>query len=349
MATKEEVEELRRGGGKGRLEGDGDGNGSGGGEDMKESMEIGRPLLPAELELLRLQSQAQSQSKEKPEDEVKQEEIISDNHWPSPSHDPRNLEFRTVMEQFFESCRLIHSALMSAIAIAMGLESGFFDPYVRRGDNTLRLLHYPGVARSAFSSSSSPSSSSTNGAGTGGAAGGKDVNVRCRAGEHTDYGSVTLLFQDQRGGLQVKGRRAKREKGNEAGNDKEDEEYWMDVHPIPGTIVVNAGDLLARWSNGSIRSTLHRVVEPPPCPLPPGEQQDQVQKHNPKESNNHEQNNNEFFHPARYSIAYFCNPDFDRWIEALPGTWEEEMGRGGKKFEGINSGEYLVGRLSATY
>ena len=98
---------------------------------------------------------------------------------------------------------------------------------------------------------------------------------------------------------------------------------WLDVTPIEGTVVVNAGDLLAIWSNDMIRSTLHRVVEPP------------------LDGKDVEE------YPARYSIAYFCNPDYDKMIEALPGTWENS--KEGKKYAGINSGEYLVQRLSATY
>lgn len=62
-----------------------------------------------------------------------------------------------------------------------------------------------------------------------------------------DYGSITLLFQDNRGGLQVKSPTGQ----------------FIDATPIEGTIVVNAGDLLARWSNDTIKSTIHRVVEPP--------------------------------------------------------------------------------------
>lgn len=69
----------------------------------------------------------------------------------------------------------------------------------------LRLLHYPAVA-----------------------AGGFEGGKRMRAGAHSDYGSVTFLFQDQRGGLQV-------EKADGSGG-------WMDVVPREGTIVVNAGD-----------------------------------------------------------------------------------------------------------
>lgn len=62
-----------------------------------------------------------------------------------------------------------------------------------------------------------------------------------------DYGSITLLFQDARGGLQVKSPTG----------------HFVDATPIEGTVVVNAGDLLARWSNDMIKSTIHRVVEPP--------------------------------------------------------------------------------------
>ena len=81
---------------------------------------------------------------------------------------------------------------------------------------------------------------------------------------------------------------------------------FIDATPIEDTIVVNAGDLLARWANDTIKSTKHRVVEPPT-------QAD--------------------VHPTRYSIAYFCNPNFDRFIDAIPGTYDEVKG---KKYEGIN-------------
>ena len=61
---------------------------------------------------------------------------------------------------------------------------------------------------------------------------------------HTDFGCLTLLAQDEVGGLQVLN-----------GADQ-----WVTAHPIPGTIVVNVGDLMARWSNDRFRSTPHRVV-----------------------------------------------------------------------------------------
>jgi isopenicillin N synthase-like dioxygenase len=51
-------------------------------------------------------------------------------------------------------------------------------------------------------------------------------------------------------------------------------------------------------------------------------------------------------YPARYSCAYFCNPNFDKFIEALPGTYGEAVD---KKYSGILSGDYLEMRLDATY
>lgn len=83
---------------------------------------------------------------------------------------------------------------------------------------------------------------------------------------------------------------------------------FVNATPIEDTIVVNAGDLLARWSNDTIKSTKHRVVEP----LKPAEKD---------------------MHPARYSIAYFCNPNFDKFIDAIPGTIGDTEE---KKYPGIN-------------
>lgn len=211
------------------------------------------------------------------------------NQWPDRL-DEEGKTFTTDMQTFFLTLKDLHINVMRAIALGMGLEEYFFDSFTDGGDNTLRLLHYPPVKKSVWK---------------------KNPN-QVRAGEHSDYGSITLLFQDDIGGLEVKS-----PKGT-----------WVRATPIPGTIVVNAGDLLSRWSNDLIRSTNHRVIQPPPKPTPDGEEDDP-----------------DALIPARYSIAYFCNPNFDKYIEALPGTYEDS----GKKYEGINSGDYLVMRLAATY
>lgn len=207
------------------------------------------------------------------------------NLWPEEM-DPEGKLFTTTMKSFFLTCNELHVNLMRAIALGVGLDEFFFDSFTSGADNNLRLLHYPQVLKSVF----------------------KDNPDQVRAGEHSDYGSVTLLFQDDVGGLEV----------------KTPQETFVRAKPIEGTVVINAGDLLSRWSNDEIKSTNHRVVQPP------------AQEGDESE-----------IYPARYSIAYFCNPNFERTIEALPGTWENLPE--GKNYPAVNSGDYLVQRLTATY
>ncbi|CAK3858288.1 2-oxoglutarate-dependent dioxygenase [Lecanosticta acicola] len=221
------------------------------GGDLKESFEIGR-----------------------------EGEAERPNRWPD-RFDEEGGVFKERMLEFHDLVKQLHVQIMRAIAVGLGIEESWFDGYTTRGDNTLRLLHYPEVKSDVFQKNKST----------------------MRAGAHTDYGSITCLFQDMAGGLQVL---------SPNGN-------YVDATPIEDTIVVNAGDLLARWSNDTIKSTKHRVVEPPSTAS---------------------------VHPARYSIAYFCNPNFDRFIDAIPGTFDEQRP---KKYAGINSGDYLVQRLAATY
>ncbi|KAA8652590.1 hypothetical protein EYZ11_002382 [Aspergillus tanneri] len=207
------------------------------------------------------------------------------NHWPDDMDD-EGKRFKEAMLSFFDMCKSLHMKLMRAIALGMSLPEHFFDSYVDQGDNTLRLLHYPAVSRDVFKANPS----------------------QVRAGEHSDYGSITLLFQDGRGGLQ-----ARSPKGT-----------FVNVMPIADTVVINAGDLLSRWSNDVIKSTRHRVVEPPKTV------DDGVID----------------TYPDRYSVAYFCNPNFNKFIEAIPGTYGEHQQQA--KYPGITAGDYLVQRLTAT-
>ncbi|KAF2140770.1 uncharacterized protein K452DRAFT_327536 [Aplosporella prunicola CBS 121167] len=212
------------------------------------------------------------------------------NLWPD-GVDDQGREFRELMVGFWEACKELHREVLRALALGMGIREDWFDVYTARGDNTLRLLHYPEVDASVFRRS--------------------DGQEQVRAGEHTDYGSLTLLIQDDRGGLQILSPRG----------------TFIDATPVADTIVVNAGDLLARWSNDTIQSTKHRVVEPPVRSSSSGSGDAPAR------------------HPARYSVAYFCNPDFDKLIEAIPGTFEET----GRRYESVVAGEYLAMRLGATY
>ncbi|KAI0076751.1 2OG-Fe-II oxygenase [Panus rudis PR-1116 ss-1] len=117
-------------------------------------------------------------------------------------------------------------------------------------------------------------------------------------GAHTDYECFTILWQDQVQALQV------------LNNDGK----WIDAVPIPGTLVVNLGDQLARWTNDVFKSTTHRAVNRSGV--------------------------------ERYSIPLFFGTDYDVKLEALPSCVSPDSPA---KYEVITAGEYVKSRLEATY
>ncbi|KAG1846774.1 hypothetical protein DFJ58DRAFT_892104 [Suillus subalutaceus] len=205
------------------------------------------------------------------------------NKWPQETEVP---EFKQTMLHFFQTCHEVHTMVMKSIALGLDLPEDFFDNKIDRQDHNLRLLSYPPIRTSLLLG-----------------------DGQARAGSHTDYGTLTLLFQDSIGGLEVQNPHT---------------EHYQPASPIPGTIVINAGDLLARWSNNVLRSTLHRVVAPPAIKV----------------------NATEGMTPARQSIAFFCNPNFDAIIESLPSCTSTSNP---SKYPPITTEQYIVGRLAATY
>lgn len=91
------------------------------------------------------------------------------NHW--PDFDEEGRLFKQHMIEFHDVCKSVYVELMRAIAVGMGIERGWFDPFCDGGDNTLRLLHYPQVESEVF----------------------EKKKGQVRAGEHSDYGSITLV------------------------------------------------------------------------------------------------------------------------------------------------------------
>jgi isopenicillin N synthase-like dioxygenase len=130
---------------------------------------------------------------------------------------------------YLEALTALGQELMSGIALSLGLPSSYFREGLTRDPLVLfRIFHYPSVAPTA--TTAPPSVHAKDG-------------VLWGVGEHTDYGLLTILRQDQVGGLQVKTPRG-----------------WIDAPPIPGTFVCNIGDMLDRMTGGLYRSTPHRVL-----------------------------------------------------------------------------------------
>ena len=94
---------------------------------------------------------------------------------------------------------------------------------------------------------------------------------------------------------------------------------WVDVPPTEGAVIINVGDCLMRWSNDILVSTPHRVVQDPTVTAD--------------------------VMPARLSIAFFCNPNKDTLVKALPHTFSESNPA---KYKPVNAFDYLVGRLTDT-
>lgn len=138
---------------------------------------------------------------------------IGHNQWPVLSG------FRAVMLGYYDAMRRLSERLHAAFALDLGLPGDYFADKIDRPLATLRLLRYP------------PHPGIFDGS-------------RYGAGAHTDYGNLTLLAQDEVGGLEVRTR---------SGD-------WIQAPPIPGTFICNIGDCLMRWSNDVYVSTPHRVT-----------------------------------------------------------------------------------------
>lgn len=194
------------------------------------------------------------------------------------------------MESFFLDCSNLVHQILTAMSLSLSLPSpNYLSKTHAQSLFQLRLLHYPPIPANILLK-----------------------GEKSRINAHSDYGTLTLLFQDSIGGLEI-------ETPSQPGK-------FRPVSPIPGTVLVNIGDLMERWSNGRWRSTIHRVVAPPTDERK-GKASDEVLE-------------------ARYSIPFFATADPETVIEALDGCWDEGRSR---RFEKMTAWEYVQMRMAATY
>jgi len=130
--------------------------------------------------------------------------------------------FRGTMLAYYDALWMLGRLLHRAIAIDLGLAEDYFEDKLDRPMATLRLLHYPPAP-----------------------ADGRPGQLG--AGEHTDYGNITLLATDGTGGLEVRTRSGE----------------WIAAPAVEGAFLCNIGDCLMRWTNDTYVSTPHRVLARP--------------------------------------------------------------------------------------
>jgi isopenicillin N synthase-like dioxygenase len=194
--------------------------------------------------------------------------LMGPNQWPADAM------FRDAITRYDAAVRALGHRMLRIFAVAVGEAPGFFDRFFAPASTALRLIHYPPLPEAR-------------------------PDELYGIHPHTDYGFLTLLVQEDVGGLEVR-----RPDGS-----------WIQAQPMPGTFVLNVGDVLARWTNDRFNSTPHRVVTA-------GANRD------------------------RYSIAMFFDPHIDALVEGLPRFVREA---GGAKYPSIRYGDYYEMRLEANY
>jgi isopenicillin N synthase-like dioxygenase len=190
-----------------------------------------------------------------------------------PNQWPALPGWREVMQDYYDRLVTLGRKLLGAFALALGLTEAYFEPWLGITMTTLGPLHYPPQT-------------------------GRITEARLGAGAHTDYGCLTLLHQDDSGGLQVQ---------NRAG-------LWLNAPPIPGSFVVNIGDMMERWTNGVFQSNPHRVIN----------------------ISGHE----------RYSLPFFFDPDFYAPVECLPTCLPPGEA---PKYKPTTAGQHLLDKINESF
>lgn len=138
------------------------------------------------------------------------------NQWPDLAED----SFRRPLETYYEHMDNLGKSLLEMLAIGLGHDVSVLDTFTKEPVMNLKLLHYP------------PHLS-------------KDVR-QFGAGEHTDFGAITILMQQPgKDGLEVY---------------YEPTKEWLSIPAVEDVFVINVGDMMHKWSDGRYKSTLHRVI-----------------------------------------------------------------------------------------
>jgi isopenicillin N synthase-like dioxygenase len=207
-------------------------------------------------------------------------QTVTDND-PVKDEYPQNLvveelpEFNPTTREVYQKLEAAGQHLLRAIAVYLGLPENYFDDKVHNGNSILRTLHYFPIENP----DALPEDA-------------------VRAGAHEDINLITLLIGASADGLEVLTR----------------ENEWYPVKAHGEDVVVNVGDMLQRLTNNKLKSTTHRVVNPP-----------------------HEEMNK-----SRFSVPFFLHPKSGMDLTSLPSCIDAQHP---KLYSDMTAGEYLDERL----
>ena len=185
-------------------------------------------------------------------------------------------EFEETTSKAFQILEATGLNMLRAIALYLGLEEDYFDDKASKGNSILRQIHYFPIENPD-----------------------EIPDDAVRAAEHGDINLITLLMGASADGLQVLRRDGK----------------WIPITALPDQIVVNVGDMLDRLTNHKLKSTIHRVVNPP----------------------------RELMHTSRYSIPFFMHPRSEMDLTCLESCIDQDNP---KRYEDITAGDFLSQRLA---
>jgi isopenicillin N synthase-like dioxygenase len=184
-------------------------------------------------------------------------------------------EFKMIALDVYKQLERTGVQMLRAIALYLNLPENYFDDKVKHGNSILRPIHYFPIENP----DSVPADA-------------------VRAAEHGDINLITLLMGASADGLQVLRRDGK----------------WIPITALPEQLVVNVGDMLERLTNKKLKSTIHRVVNPP--------------RH--------------LMNKPRFSIPFFMHPRSEMSLSALSGCVDPQHP---KLWDDITAGEFLNQRL----
>lgn len=184
-------------------------------------------------------------------------------------------EFESISLEVYRRLEQTGMEMLKAISLYLELPEDFFLSRVKNGNSILRPIHYFPIENP------------------------KEIpSDAVRAAEHGDINLITLLMGASADGLQVLRR----------------DGHWISITALPNQLVINVGDMLERLTNGKLKSTIHRVVNPPA----------------------------HLMNTPRYSIPFFMHPRSEMSLAALPNCVDS---LNPKKWDDITAGEFLNQRL----